>query len=221
MTVSAMSTRFLAPGSRARVKFCGITRHSDAVLAAELGADAIGLVFYPPSPRAVSLSLAEQVVSGLPPSITVVALFVDAGEQYIRQVISALPVDMLQFHGSEDPASCGLYNLPYIKALRPDPRFPGECAPGPYHEAFAILWDTYSSTVPGGSGQPGDWDILPGLMSHQRNIVAGGLNPGNVAAAIKATRPYAVDVSSGIEQSAGIKCPELMSNFIKEVSNVS
>lgn len=217
-----MNTRFLSEtGRKIRIKLCGITRQQDAVAAAELGADAIGLVFYPQSPRAVTIQQALEIVASLPPELTVTGLFVDASEDYIRRTIAALPLALLQFHGSEPAAACALYGLPYLKALRPDPKRPESAKVEPYRDAFGILWDTYDGLVHGGSGRCGDWGRLPDLMSHQRNILAGGLTPDNVSLAISATRPYAVDVSSGIEQQPGVKCHIRMRDFIKEVCNAS
>lgn len=217
-----MTTRFLvAAGCKVRIKLCGMTSHREAALAAELGADAIGLVFHAQSARNVSIPQAAEIARGLPADLTVTALFVDKDEQFVKEAIAALPVHLLQFHGSENAEFCRSFQLPYMKAIRPDPRRPESGDATPYRDAFAILWDTYDKSVPGGSGRRGDWSALPGLISHQRNVVAGGLNPGNVASAINATKPYAVDVSSGIEESPGSKSPELMSSFIREVRDVS
>ncbi len=218
----AVNTSFLSESGRTtRIKLCGITRPQDAVAAAELGADAIGLVFYRQSPRAVTIQQSLEIVAELPPELTLTGLFVDASEDYIRRVVAALPLSLLQFHGSEPAAACARYGLPYLKAIRPDPRCPDSGNLEPYRAAFGILWDTYDGLVHGGSGRCGDWSGLPSLMSHQRNILAGGLTQDNVSLAISATSPYAVDVSSGIEERPGIKCHVRMRDFIKEVCNAS
>ena len=216
-----MSGRFLetADNARVRIKFCGMTRPEDAALAAALGVDAIGLVFYAPSPRAVTAQAAVQVVSGLPAEVTRVGLFVDAPPEAIRAVLEIVPLDLLQFHGREPAAACRLYNLPYLKALRPGPQGEMPLSRQIYHDAFGILWDTYDSQLPGGSGRVGDWSHLPPVASGQKFILAGGLEPDNVARAIMATTPDAVDVSSGIESAPGIKSSGRMQQFIEEVRN--
>ncbi len=204
---------------RTRVKFCGMTRREDALAAARLGADAIGLVFYPRSPRAVDIEQAQRVVAGLPPFVSVVALFVDAPPERIRAVLEALPVDLLQFHGDECPADCGGFGRPYIKALRVHPGTDVAACARSYPDAAALLLDTWQAQAPGGTGVSFDWSLIPANLSVPV-ILAGGLRPDNVAAAVQRVRPYAVDVSGGIEADKGIKDADKMAAFIREVNRV-
>ena len=201
---------------RTRVKICGITRPEDALAAANAGADAIGLVFYPPSPRAVVLSQAQEIVSNLPPFVTVVGLFVDAAQADIDRLLSAVRIDLLQFHGRESPASCGLYQRPYIKALRMREGLDLHKAPEVYTSASALLLDTYRKGTPGGTGATFDWNRIPRELADS-TILAGGLNPDNVYQAIRQVRPYAVDVSGGVELEKGIKSHKLIEAFIRGV----
>lgn len=204
---------------RIRVKICGITRAEDAMAAAILGADAIGLVFYPPSPRAVTIEQAMQVIRALPAFVTTVGLFVDAGREQVAKVLSQVPLDVLQFHGNETPVDCAGHGRPYIKALRMKPGMDiGEVALD-YADAQGILLDSYQTGVPGGTGQVFDWRQVPSGLS-QRLILAGGLEAGNIAEAIRIARPYAVDVSGGVEAAKGIKDHARMAAFINEVSCV-
>jgi len=204
---------------RTRVKICGITRVEDAWVAAECGADAIGLVFYPPSPRRVTLEQAAQVAQSLPAFVSCVALFVDPSPEAVREVLATVPVDCLQFHGAESAGFCEQFDRPYIKALR----VAAGCDVAQQLSAFpgarGILLDAYVQDVPGGTGQRFDWSLVP-LDCPKPVILAGGLDPHNVAAAIRQTRPYAVDVSGGVEHSKGIKDPVKIRQFIAEVNSV-
>lgn len=204
---------------RTRVKICGITRPEDGVNAAYLGADAVGLVFYAPSPRHVSIAEAEVIVAELPPFVTTVALFVDAETDAIRRVLDALPIDLLQFHGTEDPAACARYGKPYIKALavRADCDFHAQAQA--YAGAAGLLFDSYSALTPGGSGQCCDWTLIPKALPRPM-LLAGGLNANNVADAIRTLQPYGVDVSSAVESSKGIKDAAKMAAFIQGVQDV-
>ncbi len=205
---------------RTRVKICGITRPQDAIEAARLGADAIGLVFYPPSPRAVTMEQARAVVAVIPPFVTVVGLFVDAKLAEISAVLDAVRLDTLQFHGHEPAAECARYSRPYIKALRMSEDMDVRAAVRDYAEASAVLLDTYHQELPGGTGQSFDWSRVP--MDLDKPIVlSGGLNPENVADAIRRVWPYAVDVSGGVEAAKGIKDHRKMAKFINEVNHVS
>ncbi len=186
--------------------------------AAASGADAIGLVFYSPSSRAVSVVSAKQILRCLPPFLTKVGLFVDAEESAIRQILAELPLDILQFHGDESAEECRCYARPYIKAVKMHASVDLNRVMKKYHDASAILLDTYVEGVAGGTGQVFDWDRLPAEMA-MPVILAGGLSPANVAGAIEKVRPYAVDVSGGVEQGRGIKSPEKMKAFIREVDN--
>ncbi len=202
--------------ARTRIKICGITRVDDALQAAWLGADAIGLVFYHRSPRRVRVEQAASIVDALPPFISVVALFVDAGQEEIKQVLSVVRVDYLQFHGDESPAACRAYRQPYIKAVRMRPGQNVAAYAARYDDAAALLLDTYSPGLPGGTGEPFDWSTIPQSLSRPL-ILAGGLHAGNVADAVAAVHPYAVDVSGGVESGKGIKDAAKMTGFIQQV----
>jgi len=190
--------------SAVRSKICGITRIEDALAAVEAGADAIGLVFYAKSPRAVNVQQARAIIAALPPFVTTVGLFVNASRCELGEILDAVPLDLLQFHGDETPADCEGYHRPYIKALRV--KAGDDIAAGckAYAGASGILLDTYVEGVPGGTGEAFDWSLVPQGLS-KPIILAGGLTAGNVAEAIAQVRPYAVDVSGGVEQSKGIK----------------
>jgi phosphoribosylanthranilate isomerase len=202
---------------RTRVKFCGITRNEDAAEAAALGVDAIGLVFYPRSPRAVTLAQAVSVVAALPPFISTVALFVNAVDTEVNAVIESVRPSLLQFHGDEAPAECERYGLPYIKAIRMRADVELRDAIQRYHTARALLLDAFEDGRYGGTGQVFDWSRIPRDVE-MPFILAGGLTPDNVAAAVAAVRPFAVDVSGGIEASKGIKDPAKMRVFLQEVN---
>ena len=204
------------PGTR--VKICGITRPADALDAACAGADAIGLVFYPRSPRAVSITDASRILAVLPPFVTTVGLFVNPSETEVHDVLASVQLDVLQFHGDEEPQFCASFNRSYLKALRVRPGMDLAAALQRYSSAQGILLDAWHETLTGGTGLAFDWDIVDRLdksvrMNH-RLILAGGLQPGNVVQAIHKTRPWAVDVSSGVESAPGIKTPELIQQFI-------
>ena len=203
---------------RTRVKICGITRPQDALAAVQCGADAIGLVFYAPSPRAVTISQAAAVLAALPPFVTSVGLFVDAAEEEIRTVLSHLPLDVLQFHGDERPEDCQRYPRPYIKALRMQAGVDIAAQARRYAGACGILLDTYRAGVPGGTGEIFDWHKVPAELP-QPLILAGGLNADNVAQAIGQVRPYAVDVSGGVEAQKGIKDTAKIKAFIHNVES--
>ncbi len=189
---------------RTRVKICGITRPEDALAAAQAGADAIGLVFYPPSPRHVSLAQAGAVARVLPPFVTLTGLFVNAEPEEIEAVLARVPIDLLQFHGDESPEQCAVFQRPYIKALRVRPEMDLELERQRYQRARGLLLDTYRPGVPGGTGDTFDWSLIPKSLAGQI-ILAGGLHADNVAMAIEQVHPYAVDVSGGVEASKGIK----------------
>ncbi|MGR6036423.1 MAG: phosphoribosylanthranilate isomerase [Candidatus Nitrosoglobus sp.] len=204
---------------RTRVKFCGITRREDAVHAARLGADAVGLVFYPQSPRAVNLQQACQIVRELPPFVTVVGLFVNATSSYIQEVLDSVPIDNLQFHGDESPEECSRYDRPYIKAIRMAERIDLTQLAQTYGNASALLLDTYQIGVPGGTGQMFDWNRIPEGLP-KAIVLAGGLTPENVIQAVMKVRPYAVDVSGGVEQTKGVKDVAKMAAFMRGVYSV-
>jgi len=187
--------------------------------AARLGADAIGLVFYAKSPRAVSVIQARVIVRALPPFIAAVGLFVDAAPREIRAVLAALPLQLLQFHGNEDPEECRGYGLPYLKALRMREGTDLAAMARPYEDAAGILADAYVEGVAGGSGTTFNWSRLPTGLAHPV-ILAGGLNPDNAAAAVRQVRPWAVDVSGGVESAPGVKDAAKIAAFIRGVNSV-
>ncbi|MCK4742780.1 MAG: phosphoribosylanthranilate isomerase [Sulfuriflexus sp.] len=199
-----------------RIKICGITRPEDAIAVADAGADAIGLVFYPKSPRAVTIEQAQAICAVLPPFITVVALFVDAEHFEIEDVLAGVPIDLLQFHGSETPAQCAAFTTPYIKAIRMREDADLSDAVQQYSSARGLLVDTFNPDEAGGTGEVFDWDRVPDDLDTPI-ILAGGLEPGNVGAAIQQLSPYAVDVSSGVEQGKGIKDVDKIQAFVKAV----
>ncbi|GGY06776.1 phosphoribosylanthranilate isomerase [Paludibacterium paludis] len=199
-----------------RIKICGITREEDARAAAALGADAIGLVFYAKSPRAVSIETARRLVAALPPFMTVVALFVDPAPEEVRAVIAAVPVDVLQFHGDESPEFCRAFERPYLKAVRVRPGIDVAALAGRYPDARGILCDAFVEGAHGGTGTTFDWSLLPDALPLPL-ILSGGLDERNVGPAVKALRPAAVDVSSGVESAKGIKDAARMAAFITGV----
>ncbi|RRW32640.1 phosphoribosylanthranilate isomerase [Ectopseudomonas oleovorans] len=199
-----------------RSKICGITRIEDALAAVEAGADAIGLVFYGKSPRAVSIEQAAAIVQALPPFVTSVGLFVDMPRDELQQLLQRLPLDLLQFHGDESPADCEGHGRPYIKALRVRPGEDVSAAMAPYAGARGILLDTFVEGVPGGTGASFDWSLVPENAA-KPIILAGGLDAGNVATAIRQVRPYAVDVSGGVEAGKGIKDAGKIHAFVQAV----
>ncbi len=202
-----------------RVKICGITRIEDALAATELGADAIGLVFYAPSPRAVGIQQAANIVAALPPFVSSVGLFVDADRAFVADVIQRLSLDLLQFHGDEPAEYCEQFDKPYMKAIRMRKGLSLESSVLCYENAKALLLDSYQPGVPGGTGTTFDWGRIPDKM--QKPIVlAGGLDATNVAGAIEQAAPYAVDVSGGVEASKGIKDAAKIAAFINEVKRV-
>lgn len=206
----------IALSYRTRVKICGITQLTDALAAVSLGADAIGLVFYAPSPRAVSIVTAQQIVSALPPLVTTVGLFVDAEPDYVRQVLAAVPLGLLQFHGDESAAYCRQFGRPWIKALRMAPQSDIHAQIADYPDASGILLDAWHPQLKGGTGETFDWRQWP--KSNKPLILAGGLTPENVSEAIHLTKPYAVDVSGGVEASKGVKQFTLLQAFMAGVN---
>jgi len=199
-----------------RSKICGITRIQDALAAVEAGADAIGLVFYAKSPRAVTVQQARAIISALPPFVTSVGLFVDASRFELCELLDAVPIDLLQFHGDESPADCDGYHRPYIKALRVKPGDDIAAQVALYKNASGVLLDTYVPGIPGGTGEAFDWSLVPEGLS-KPVILAGGLTAANVAQAITRVRPYAVDVSGGVELTKGIKDAEKIRAFMQAV----
>jgi len=199
-----------------RSKICGITRVEDALAAAHAGADAIGLVFYSKSPRAVSVQQAREIIAALPPFVTTVGLFVNASRCEINEILDAVALDALQFHGDETPAQCEGFHRPWFKALRVggDEDVAGQVAR--YVNASGILLDTFVAGVPGGTGERFDWSLIPPGLTKPL-ILAGGLTAENVQQAIAEVRPYAVDVSGGVEASKGIKDAAKVQAFVERV----
>lgn len=202
--------------SAVRSKICGITRIEDALAAVEAGADAIGFVFYAKSPRAVTFQQARSIIQALPPFVTTVGLFVNASRCELGELLDAVPLDLLQFHGDETAAECEGWHRPYIKALRVKAGDDIAAAVDAYPSASGVLLDTYVEGVPGGTGEAFDWSLIPQGLSKPL-ILAGGLTPENVAGAVTRVKPYAVDVSGGVEASKGIKDHAKIQAFIKAV----
>jgi phosphoribosylanthranilate isomerase len=201
------------------VKICGITRPADARAAAEAGADAIGLVFYPPSPRFLSVERALEIRDVLPPFVQTVALFVNPDAAQVAQVIGRVRPAMLQFHGEEAPRFCDEFGLPYIKACRVKAGVDLLEYLRPFSRAAAWLLDSHVEEY-GGVGESFDWSLAPAVRERPL-VLSGGLTPGNVAEAIRRVRPWGVDVSSGVESAKGIKDAVKIAAFVAEVRNAS
>ncbi len=202
-----------------RTKICGITRVEDALAAVHNGADAIGLVFYQRSPRHVGIAQARQLADALPPFVSKVGLFVDADAAFVHEVLAGVPLDLLQFHGDESPEYCAQFFRPYLKAIRVKAGTDLLQCASDFRSARGLLLDAHVEGVPGGTGTAFDWTLIPGQLPLPV-ILSGGLDAENVAAAIKQVRPYAVDVSSGVESSKGIKDAAKLAAFINEVKQI-
>lgn len=206
--------------SRTRVKICGICSTIDADMAVLAGADAIGLVFYAKSPRFVSIPQAREITSSLPPFVTTVGLFVNGSTEEVREVLAEVPLQLLQFHGDEDEAFCSSFGLPYIKALRVKAETDLHQQCREFASARGILLDSYRKGTPGGTGETFDWALIPDDLPLPV-ILAGGLQSKNIKLAISAVKPWAVDVSSGVEESPGKKDHEQIVQFINEVESLN
>ncbi|MBD3896169.1 phosphoribosylanthranilate isomerase [Halomonas sp. ML-15] len=202
---------------RTRVKVCGLTRVEDVDAAVASGADALGFVLWPGSKRAVDLEQLAALSARVPAFVTRVGLFVDQSAEAIADCAPHL--DLLQFHGDESPTFCAAAPRPWIKALRMRDGIDLHAAAADYVGARALLLDAYKPGVPGGTGETFDWSRIPADLA-KPIILAGGLTVANIAAAISAVRPFAVDVSGGVESSPGIKQAELMSGFLRSVMAV-
>lgn len=202
--------------ARTRIKICGITRPEDARAAVRLGADALGLVFYPPSSRAVNLAQARAIAAEVPPFVTLVALLVNAGADQVREVASELPVGLLQFHGDETPEYCAQFQRPWIKAIRCHPDVDLAKESRRYSGARGVLLDAWQEGVPGGTGKTFDWRLVPDDLGAPL-VLAGGLRPENVGSAVQSLCPFAVDVSGGVESGRGIKDATAIQRFIAAV----
>lgn len=201
---------------RTRIKICGITRIEDALAAAAAGADAIGFVFYGKSSRAVNAAVARDICTALPAFVTTVGLFVDAAPNGVNEILDAAPLDLLQFHGDESPEYCAQFSRPYCKALRMHDDLDVIATAEQFKAARSILLDTYRAGVAGGTGETFEWQRVPNSLRN-KIILAGGLMPENVADAILQVRPYAVDVSGGVESAPGIKDVKKIEAFIAAV----
>ncbi|WP_018274760.1 phosphoribosylanthranilate isomerase [Teredinibacter turnerae] len=197
-----------------RVKICGITREEDARVAADAGADAIGLVFYEPSPRHLSsLEMARNIALSVGPFVSVVGLFVNPEKQYLEQILKSVPLHLLQFHGEETPEFCESFERPYMKVVRMQQNIDLATEINRYAGASGILLDTYKKGVPGGTGESFNWERVP-HNSPKPLVLAGGLSPSNVARAVTIAQPSAVDVSGGVEAAPGIKDKHKVRAFI-------
>jgi phosphoribosylanthranilate isomerase len=201
---------------RTRVKICGITREEDARTAVALGADAIGLVFYRPSPRCVSIERARAIAAATPPFVATTAVFVNPTRDEVEQVVRECGVTLLQFHGDESPEFCAGFSRPYIKAARIRPGSDLLEYLSPYATAGAWMLDAFHAELWGGTGGTFDWSLVPASMARPV-ILSGGLTGDNVGEAVRRTRPYAVDVSTSVEISKGIKDPTKIAAFIGAV----
>lgn len=200
------------------VKVCGFTKPEQARAASMAGVDAIGLVFYEPSPRSVDLEQAVAISQCVAPFTSLVALFVDATQERVREVLSRLSVDILQFHGNETPEFCASFNRRYIKAIRMREGLDLNAEMARYPHAAGFLLDAYQAGVPGGTGERFDWHRVPKRCA-KPIILAGGLNPENVAEAVLQTAVYGVDVSGGVERAHGDKCLNKINRFLSELAS--
>lgn len=204
--------------SRTRIKICGLRRPEEAVAAAALGVDAVGLNFYEPSPRYVDLEVARELAAALPPFVTAVGLFVDASPAQIEETLERVPLGALQFHGAEDFDACARWGLPFVKAIAVRDGVDLSALLDVWSDAPGVQLDAYRPGVPGGTGERFDWNRIPEARPVPL-VLAGGLDAANVGDAIRAVRPQAVDVSGGVERSRGVKDIERMATFVKAVAS--
>lgn len=201
-----------------RVKVCGITRIKDALSAIKLGAHAIGFVYWPKSSRYIVPEAAQKITAALPPFVTTVGVYVDPSKEWVEETAQTAGLSLLQFHGDESPEFCDQFSLPYIKAIRVREGVDLIQYATQYRYARGLLLDTYTVGMPGGTGHVFDWKLIPQRLPLPL-ILSGGLNPDNVALAIKQTQPWAVDVSSGVEVAQGIKDEKKINAFMQGVRN--
>lgn len=202
--------------SLVRIKICGLRSPEQALAAVSAGADAIGLNFYAASPRSVEVAVARHICDVLPPFVSSVGLFVNAPAELVATVLDAVPLQMLQFHGDEDEAYCEQWRRPYLKVLRMREDLDTGAAMMAYASAAGIMLDSYRRGMPGGTGEVFDWDRIP-RQRPRPLVLAGGLTAANVGQAIRRVRPWAVDVSGGVEQEPGVKDPAAMEAFVRAV----
>ena len=207
---------------RIRVKICGITSIEDAKKVCDAGVDAIGLVFYEKSPRNVSIPQAAEICSSLPPFVSTVALFLDASPDFVNSMLASVPIDFLQFHGSESPEYCASFNHPYIKVIGMkdiDTFEKFDAIAKQYPDAKGFLVDSHATGKAGGTGKTFEWKNTP--LNYQKPIIlAGGLNPENISEAILQAPVYGYDLSSGVESTPGIKDEEKIIYLMNEVKRV-
>ncbi|MBL0168845.1 MAG: phosphoribosylanthranilate isomerase [Propionivibrio sp.] len=203
---------------KTRIKICGLTRLEDVQAAVGAGADAIGLVFYPPSPRHVDLATANKLARAIPPFVTIVGLFVNADPALVKATLAAVPIHLLQFHGDEDESYCRQFDRPYMKAARVRPGLDLVQYAAGFPSAQAILLDAFADGY-GGGGKVFDWSLIPPDLGKPM-VLSGGLDAGNVGEAMLRLRPAAVDVSSGVEAARGIKDAEKIRTFVAAVRAV-
>ena len=204
---------------RVRIKFCGITNLQDAIESERLGVDALGFVFYKPSPRYIDPLVAAQIIKKLSPFVSTVGLFVNATQQEVSEISELTKIDVVQYHGDESPDYCESSSKPWIKALRVgggEDLVKEVCR---FRNAKAILFDSYDGERYGGTGALFDWSLLPKKVACP-TILAGGLNAKNVVEAIRRVEPFCLDVSGGIEASKGIKDRVKMEDFVEEVNKL-
>ena len=202
-----------------RIKICGITRVEDVLAAAHSGADALGLVFYDKSPRYVTPKQAAQLAAAIPPFVTLVGLFVNASAEAVQEILQQVPLDVLQFHGEEEPNFCAQFDRPYLKAVRVKNGVDLVQYAARYKDAQGLLLDAFIEGTHGGTGVSFDWTLIPHNLPRPV-VLSGGLHVNNVADAIKQVRPWAVDVSSGVEAAKGIKDAAKIAAFINEVKKI-
>ncbi|OBS08908.1 phosphoribosylanthranilate isomerase [Acidihalobacter prosperus] len=204
---------------RTRIKICGITRLADAQSACEAGVDALGFVFYPRSPRHIAPALARDIVGRVPPFVTCVGLFLDAAVDEVREIAERVGLDVLQFHGNEPPEVCRAGGRPYLKAVGMQGQGDPISYAARYEDAQGFLLDSHGQGEAGGTGRTFDWAQAPVALPAPI-ILAGGLKPENVGEAVVRMRPYAVDVSSGVESAPGVKDASRIMRFVSEVRRV-
>lgn len=203
---------------KTRVKICGITRLDDLSLAIKYGADAVGFIFYKKSPRYVELAQAKMLTEATPAFVDTVAVFVDSTEEEVNAVLRQMPISLIQFNGRESAEFCGSFQHPYIKAIKMDEHVNLSDCEKAYKKAKGFLLDAYEPGQPCGSGEPFDWASIPAKLEKPL-ILASGLNSDNIGDAITQVKPYAVDVSRGVEHSPGVKDGEKIKSFMTEVKH--